>query len=81
MLKRFSSHNSKNILLIGALVICLSSCIEEHNKAPNTGINLESERIYGDIGGEPRQLKNEYPEASASLVDRIDNIRNKLSSR
>lgn len=56
----------------------LASCFGQHNNAPNKGVNLDSKRVYGERGGEPMQLKNEYPAPTVETLERIDNIRTQL---
>ncbi|MCS7005627.1 MAG: hypothetical protein NZM38_09925 [Cytophagales bacterium] len=61
------------------LIIGLTRCIPgEHNTAPNKGVNLDSERIYGIKGGEPLQLKNKYPDDDGTVAERVEKIRNKM---
>ena len=63
-------------LIAGSLL--LGSCFGQHNKAPSEGVNLDSKRVYGERGGEPMQLKNEYPAPTIETLERIDNIRTQL---
>ncbi len=64
------------------LLLTLSSCFGQHNKAPSLGVNLDSERIYGEKGGAPRQLANKYEDdASGVTAERISAIRNSLFPR
>ncbi len=63
---------------LGASVILLSSCFGQHNEAPSEGVNLDSERVYGVRGGEPKQLANQYPDPTPETLERIENIRNKM---
>ncbi len=56
----------------------LASCFGQHNKAPSKGVNLDSERVYGERGADPKQLKNEYPAPTVETLERIDNIRTQL---
>lgn len=67
--------------LILAMVLFLAACVGEHNSAPNTGLNLESKRIYG-VGAEPAQLNKVYPEdEDGQAADRVAKIREKLYSK
>ncbi len=67
-----------NILAI-AFLLSLASCFGQHNQAVVEGVNQDSQRIYGDRDGEPRQLNNEYPEdETGETADRIANIREKF---
>ncbi len=61
-----------------ASVFLLASCFGQHNQAPSKGVNLKSERIYGERGGEPKQLPNQYPDPTPETLDRIENIRERL---
>lgn len=68
----------KAISIIGLVALLgLSSCIGEHNSAPNSGLNHDSKRIYGNKGGEPKQLPNKY-ESDAAVDERAAEIREKL---
>ena len=69
-----------NVLAI-AIVISLSSCFGDHNKAPYDidGVNQDSEWVYGDgKEAQPRQLPATYPEATEETLNKIEDIRNKL---
>lgn len=67
----------KSLALLGLLT--LASCFGQHNNAPNPGVNLDDPRIYGNKGGEPKQLNNKYPEdESGEVADRAEAIRNKF---
>ena len=67
-----------NIVVALTAVVIMSSCMGDHNQAPSEGVNLDSERVYGVRGGEPKQLKNEYPEVTDETSEKIENIREKL---
>ena len=67
-----------NLGLLFGVILLLSSCFGQHNKAPNPGVNLESERIYGEKGAEPRQLSLKYDADDGTVADRIVKIREKL---
>ena len=67
----------KLFVLVGLL--SLGACLGKHNQAPNKGVNLDSERVYGVRGAEPKQLPNKYPEdEDGSVSDRIAKIREDL---
>ena len=67
-----------NILAV-AMLLSLVSCFGQHNQAVVEGVNQDSERIYGDRGGEPRQLNNTYPEdETGETADKIAKIREKF---
>lgn len=67
-----------NIFAI-ALLVSLASCFGQHNKAVVESLNQDSERIYGDRGGEPRQLKLTYPDdETGETADKIARIREKF---
>ncbi|MDW7694745.1 hypothetical protein R9C00_08330 [Flammeovirgaceae bacterium SG7u.111] len=74
-------NNIIKTALILALPILLSSCFGQHNNAPNEGVNLDSERIYGVKGGEPRQLQLTYPDDDGTQAMRAIKIREKLYPR
>lgn len=59
-------------------ILSLSACMGQHNQAPSKGANLDSEYVYGNKGGEPRQLPTKYPEDDGTVADRIIDIRAKL---
>ena len=60
-------------------MLTLASCFGQHNNAPNEGVNLDDARIYGNRGGEPKQLNNEYPEdESGEVAQRANAIREKF---
>jgi hypothetical protein len=69
-------------IAINAFVIAgmfmLAGCFGQHNQAPSKGINLDSERIYGTRGGEPKQLQNKYPDDEGSVAERAQKIRDKF---
>lgn len=70
--------NFFNKSLILGLVLGLAGCVGEHNQAPNTGLNLDSERIYG-VSSEPAQLNKVYPEdEDGKVADRVAKIQLKL---
>ncbi|MEM6299359.1 MAG: hypothetical protein AAF740_11790 [Bacteroidota bacterium] len=69
------------LLILGTMT--LSSCdwlFGQHNEAAAQGRNLEDDRVYGDKGGEPRQLNNQYSgyEATDEDLERTRKIREKL---
>lgn len=66
----------KLFMVVG--IASLSACMGQHNQAPSEGANLENERVYGQPGGEPRQLPNKYPEDDGTQADRIMAIQKKL---
>ena len=67
----------KLIVFVG--IISLASCMGKQNQAPSKGENLDSERIYGIRGAEPRQLPTKYPaDEDGSVAERIEKIREKL---
>ena len=66
-----------SIIAVGAALL-LSSCMGEQNKAPSKGINLDSERVYGVRGQDPKQLANKYDDPSDMTLNRIEDIRTKL---
>ncbi len=67
------------IFLIGICSFLLASCFGQHNNAPNKGVNLDSERVYGNRGGEPKQLQNKYPEdKDGKMLERANKLREKL---
>lgn len=66
-----------SLVAIGGALL-LSSCMGKQNQAPSEGVNLDSERIYGTRGAEPRQLKNKYDDPSDETLNRIEAIQNKL---
>ncbi len=61
-------------------VLSLTACIEDHNTPKVNPKNVDSERIYGDIGGPARQLANKY-EDPKNAVDRANAIRDKFYPR
>ncbi|MEM1137768.1 MAG: hypothetical protein AAGI07_18155 [Bacteroidota bacterium] len=66
-------------LFILLSTVMLSSCFGDHNKAVVEGVNKDSQRIYGDRGGEPRQLLAPYEEdETGEVADRIQNIKDKF---
>lgn len=66
-------------LIVLVVVVSLGSCMGKQNKAPSKGMNLDSERIYGKKGGEPRQLPTKYPaDEDGSVAERVAEIRTKL---
>ena len=70
----------KNILrfsIIGTAFL-LTSCFGQHNNAPNPGANLDSERIYGVKGADPKQLEYTAPEDDGTVGARIREINSKL---
>jgi hypothetical protein len=69
------------LLICAAFILTTTSCLEDHNEAPNEGVNLNSERIYGIDGGKPRQLDNEYPEPTEETLERIEKIKEKMFPR
>ncbi len=69
------------LLILGTMT--LSSCdwlFGQHNEAEAQGRNLEDNRIYGNKGGEPMQLNNQYSgyEATDEDLERARKIREKL---
>jgi hypothetical protein len=61
-----------------AILIGFSSCAKQNNPPSKVeDPNAESERIYGDIDGPPRQSLLEYT-ADPSHIARADAIRQKL---
>ncbi|PWJ43409.1 hypothetical protein [Sediminitomix flava] len=71
----------KNIVRVAAagLLLSLTACFGQHNKAPNPGVNLDSKRIYGETReAKPRQLAKEHNTADLETTKRINEIRNEL---
>ncbi|MCS6834233.1 MAG: hypothetical protein NZ521_11715 [Flammeovirgaceae bacterium] len=71
----------KNFLkkwMISMLVVGLFSCMGQHNKFPSENIAADDTRIYGNIGGEPLQLKNKYPDPDEKTTERVAKIREKM---
>lgn len=63
-------------------LLFFSSCIGEHNKPPKRQKNVKSKnfRVFGNVGGAPIQLKNEYDEPEGH-VKRMAAIQDKLYPR
>ena len=59
-------------------IVSLSACMGQHNQAPSEGANLDSDRVYGQRGADPRQLPNKYEEDDGTQADRIIAIQAKL---
>ncbi len=55
-------------LLFIAGLTALASCFGQHNNAPNKGVNLDDERIYGEKGKPARQIANQYPDDTTSAA-------------
>ena len=72
----------KKIIRYAALLFILgglSSCLDGHNQWPSNQPNPDSERIYGNIDGEPLQLNKEYPaDDTGEVAERAQNIRDKF---
>ncbi len=65
----------KRLAFLILFILLLGSCVGQHNSAPNTGKNLDDDRIYG-IGTTPRQLEMTYPEdTTGEVATRINKIR------
>lgn len=81
-LKKLSDTLMKKIYQYATLVLVLlgaTSCLDGHNQWPSNQPNPESERIYGDIGGDPLQLNKQYPaDDTGEVAERADKIREKL---
>ncbi|WP_020531778.1 hypothetical protein [Flexithrix dorotheae] len=76
MKKAFLSSIVFLFILIGS-----SSCLKDHNQAVVSSPTPENERVWGNKGGEPRQLPNKYEaDESGATADRIQKIREKLYS-
>jgi hypothetical protein len=51
----------KTILVFATLLVFFTACGEHNQSAPNTGKNLDNNRIYGESREtDPAQLGNEY---------------------
>jgi len=71
--------NITRLSILSVIILLTNACIPgEHNTAPNKGLNLDSERIYGAKGGEPKQLQNKYPDDDGSVAERVEKIRTKF---
>jgi hypothetical protein len=62
-------------------LISLASCMGQQNKFPSEPVRAENTRIYGNIGGEPLQLKNKYADDDGKVAERATKIREKLFPR
>ncbi len=68
----------KNVVAFFLLTVLAVSCIPgQHNSAPNVSVDSKNPRIYGQRGGEPKQLKNKY-EIDGKVNDRAMAIREKF---
>lgn len=68
------------IIAVVASLLLLAGCIPgEHNSAPNKGKNLEDTRIYGNRGGDPKQLDATY-EGDPAVDARANSIKDKFYS-
>jgi len=66
------------IIAVVASLLLLAGCIPgEHNSAPNEGKNLEDTRIYGNRGGDPKQLDQTYP-TDPAVDERANKIKEKF---
>jgi hypothetical protein len=66
------------IIAVVASLLLLAGCIPgEHNSAPNEGKNLEDTRIYGNRGGDPKQLDKTYP-TDPAVDERANKIKDKF---
>lgn len=66
------------IIAVVASLLLLAGCIPgEHNSAPNEGKNLEDTRIYGNRGGDPKQLDKTYP-TDPAVDERANKIKEKF---
>lgn len=64
--------------LLFAVLVVFASCAKQNNPPSKVeDPNPESERIYGDIDGPPRQTANTY-EADPAAVQKADMLRQKL---
>ena len=69
----------QTLALAALTAMLLTGCFGQHNKAVSEGVNLESERIYGNSReAEPRQLNNTYPDDDGSVLQRANDIRAKF---
>lgn len=67
-----------SVLLLAGLTSC---GFGKYNQAPSDDVNKGNKRIYGNAGGEPLQLKNQYPDPSVEEADRANKIREKFYPR
>ncbi|GAA4827375.1 hypothetical protein [Algivirga pacifica] len=60
----------------GLALLSLAAC-GQHNEAPSKGVNLDSERIYGESrGAAPKQIKEKpLDRPSTEALERISNIK------
>ncbi len=71
--------NSIVLVLSCVGMLFLTSCFGQHNTFPSKGVNLDSERIYGVRGGDPKQLNDVHPEDKGDVMKkRATSIREKL---
>ena len=68
----------KTYLALFLLALASVSCIPgQHNSAPNVSKDPENPTVYGEIGGDPKQLKNKY-EADPKVDEKATQIRDKF---
>ena len=65
------------------VLLSLTACFGQHNQAPSKGKNLDDTRVYGNQGGEPKQLnlRDTYDQGDDTLKAmqvRANDIREKL---